>query len=66
MKTLSFKFHHNRAINGEFDFWGGKIPSGGPKGGRVVRFQKIKKSLYRTVVSTDIKNFSILAKLESV
>ena len=49
-------------------FWGegGKKISGGPKGDRVARFQKIKKSLYRTVVSTHSKNFSILAEVESV
>ena len=38
----------------------------GPKRGRVARFQKIKKSLYKTVVSTLSQNFSILAELESV
>ena len=41
IKTLCFKFHQNRAINEEFYFWGGKILSGGPKRGRVARFQKI-------------------------
>ena len=66
MKTLCFKFHQNRAINEEFYFWGGKIISEGPKGGRVARFQKIEKSLYKTVVSTHSQNFSILAELESV
>ena len=40
MKTLCFKFHQNRAINEEFYFWGGKILSVGPKGGRVARFNK--------------------------
>ena len=39
---------------------------GGPKGGRVARFKKIEKSLYRTMVSTHSQNFSILAELESV
>ena len=66
MKTLGFKFHKNRAINEEFYFWGGKILSGGPKGGRVDRFKKSEKSLYRTMVSTHSQNFSILAELESV
>ena len=53
MKTLCFKFHQNRAVNEEFYFWGGKILSGSSKGGRVARFQKIYKSLYRTVVSAN-------------
>ena len=66
MKTLCFKLHENRAVNEEFYFWEGNILSGGRKGGRVARFQKIEKSLYRTVVSTHSQNFSILAELESV
>ena len=66
MKTLCFKFHQDRAINEEFYFWGGKILSGGPMGGRVAQFKKIEKSLYRTVVSTHTQNFSILAESESV
>ena len=66
MKTLGFKFHQNRAVYEEFYFWGGKILSGDPKGGRVARFQKIEKSLHITVVSSHSENFSILAELESV
>ena len=66
MKTLSFKFNQNQEIHEEFDFWGGNIFSGGPKGRRVVRFKKIKKSLYRTVVSSQSQIFSIPAELESV
>ena len=38
---LCFKFHRNRPINEEFDFWGGLIISGGLEGGRETRFQKI-------------------------
>ena len=63
---LCLKFHQNRAKNEEFYFWWGKILSRGPKRGRVARFKKIEKSLYRTVVSTHTQNFSILAELESV
>ena len=63
---LCFKLHQNRAINEEFYNWGGKILSGGPKGGRVARFQKIEKSLYKTMVSTHSQNFSVLAELEII
>ena len=65
MKTFCFKFHQSRAINEKFYVWGeGKILPRGPKEGRVARFQKIEKSLYKTVLSTHSQNFSILAELE--
>ena len=64
--TIGFKFLQNWAINEEFYFWGGKILFGGPTGGRVARFLKIEKSLYRTVISTHDQNLSILAELKSV
>ena len=40
--------------------------SGPSRVGRVARFKKIEKSLYRTMVSTHSQSFSILAELESV
>ena len=43
MKMLCFKFHQNRTINEEFNFWGDQILSGGP-GGRGTRFEKFEKS----------------------
>ena len=60
---MCFKFHQNRPINEEFDFWEGRILSVGPRG---ARFQKLQNASYKTVFSTHSKNFSILAELESV
>ena len=56
-KVLRFKFHKNRIINEEFDFWGVK---GCPD------FNNFGKASYRPVVPTHIKNLSTLAQLESV
>ena len=44
------QFHKNRVINEDFYFWGGKILSGGPKGGRVARFKKNQKTLIQNGV----------------
>ena len=67
MKILCFKFQQNQTINEEFYFWKAKyFPRSSPMGGRVARFQKIEKSLCRTMVSTHSQNFTILAELESV
>ena len=63
---LCFKFHKNRAINENFDFWRGQNLSGGPEEGRATGFHKIEKDSYRTVVSTQNENFSIIALLDSV
>ena len=66
MKILCFKFHQNRAVNEEFDFWGSQILSGGPEGSKMNQFKKIKKALHRTMFSTHTENLSILAQLKSV
>ena len=66
---LCFKLHQNRAINEEFYNWGGKIFSGGPKGGRVARFKKNRKILTqndgfsKNFSILECQNFSILAEL---
>ena len=46
MEMLRFKFHHNRKINEEFDFW--VVEGGGEEG--VLRFQKFGKAAYRLMV----------------
>ena len=42
---LYFKFHQDRPINEEFDFWGGPNYFGGPRGGQRYLILKIRKSL---------------------
>ena len=49
-----------------FTSGGAKFILGVPRGTEWPDLKKIKKSLYRTVVSTHSQNFSILAELESV
>ena len=59
---LGYKFHKNRTINEEFDFWGLKVlprETGRPD-------SKIRKNLIQNVGPKHTENFSILAQLEGV
>ena len=56
---LRFKFHKNRAINEEFDFWW-------VKGGEVLRLKKNIKASYKMVVPLFTESFSTPAQLKGL
>ena len=50
----------------KFVFWEGQILSEGPEESRETQFQKFKKALYITVVSTYTENFKIVDQFQRV